>query len=322
MIPGFHTWFVNKRADKFKSNLVLSARRSLDITGRFYTNGLESAHHLQKKFSQEEKSPKTVTEVNLVLRQWCDEFYNEAVRAIRGLGKYRLANGYDEFFVEPTKWSVWSPIRRQQHVDMFLDFKPTQSQLFQKPAAAGLKKAPRSKRRSEKGEPELFVDRVRGAEEESRQVTPIKMRKIHPTTSKEPTNEEKWAVLPKEVPSTAANGYDPLNPDRSIKKAFYLVHRRDKKNAPISVKRCHSCKRLFSDLDWVLVKTEGNREYTNKQGKQVEYRGNVYMHYLRDCLAEFQQNFQFSMITVLRSTLNLLPRGSEKKFADQGCILE
>ncbi len=82
MIPGFHTWFVNKRADKFKSNLVLSARRSLDITGRFYTNGLESAHHLQKKFSQEEKSPKTVTEVNLVLRQWCDEFYNEAVRAI------------------------------------------------------------------------------------------------------------------------------------------------------------------------------------------------------------------------------------------------
>ena len=47
IIPGFNQWFVQKRAEKFKANLVLTARKALN-SGRFYTNGLEGAHPMGK----------------------------------------------------------------------------------------------------------------------------------------------------------------------------------------------------------------------------------------------------------------------------------
>ena len=201
---------------------------------------------------------------------------------------------------------------------MFMNYKPSQSEMYVKPVNAGLKKAPRVKRRCEKGEAEFFYDRIPTARDTSQvfvdsKVTPIKVRK------KESAIGENWAVVPKPC---VENNFDTLNPDRVVKKCFYLVHRDDHKNCPKSVKCCHSCKRIFSDSDWVIVKTEGEREFTNKQGKQVVYRGNVYVHYLRNCLVEFQQDFSFNMITVLRSTLQLLPPESEQKFSDKGCTIE
>ncbi len=109
-----------------------------------------------------------------------------------------------------------------------MQYKPTQSQLFKKLAAAGLKTAPILKRRSEKGEPELFFDHVTEANEEPRQITPIKVRKVTPSTSAKNAKEPEWAVLPKATPTataTAINSYDPLNPDSVNTKAFFLVHR-------------------------------------------------------------------------------------------------
>ena len=49
LVPGFHRWFTKHRSEQFKTWLVLSARQNLGITGRFYTNGLELKHRLQKK---------------------------------------------------------------------------------------------------------------------------------------------------------------------------------------------------------------------------------------------------------------------------------
>ena len=50
--------------------------------------------------------------------------------------------------------------------------------------------------------------------------------------------------------------------------------------------------------DKVIVKSVGIRERTEKTGKVVKYSGNVYFHYLKQCLKEYDQNFSFSAITV------------------------
>ena len=115
---------------------------------------------------------------------------------------------------------------------------------------------------------------------------------------------------------------DMLNPDRAVQGSFTMVHRKDKKNCQKSVKRCQSCKRMFSDVDHVVVKIEGSRSFTNKDGKKVVYTGNVYIHYLRSCLVEFQHSFNFSQITEPQSTLKLLPAGSQMQLLQQGCVIE
>ena len=58
LVPGFHRWFTKHRSEQFKTCLVLSARQNLGITGRFYTNGLELKHRLQKKRLREDEIPK------------------------------------------------------------------------------------------------------------------------------------------------------------------------------------------------------------------------------------------------------------------------
>lgn len=259
LVPGFHSWFLKHRSLKFKQNLVLDARSCLNISGRFYSNGLESAHRLQKKFLADELTSSNITSVNESLSEWVAEFYKEAVRALRGVGRYRLAVGYEQFFVEHVKWNQWSPVRRQQHVDVFMKFIPKSAQLYKKPSVAGLKKAPRESRRVENPEPALFMNRISAVCE---QVSPLKLAR-----QKDPKSTT-WTVLPSSSKSSNVD-FDPLNPDRFVDKVFQLVHRDDKKNCPLSVKRCHSCRRLFTKLDCVLVKTEGDRDYTNKQGKQV-----------------------------------------------------
>ena len=123
LLPSFHNWFIIHRADIIRSKLILSARTKLNISGWFYTNGLESAHGLQKNFLAEEgHKPVNVVEVSVFLEHWINEFYTELVTALRGMERYRLAVGYQDFFVEPVKWNQWSPDRYQKHVDKFLSF--------------------------------------------------------------------------------------------------------------------------------------------------------------------------------------------------------
>ena len=81
----------------------------------------------------------TVEKVNCILEEWAEEFRTEAIRAMRGLGKYRLANAYLHFFVSPEVWDRWSVIRKQNHIQEFFAFNPTQSQRYSKPLSAGLK---------------------------------------------------------------------------------------------------------------------------------------------------------------------------------------
>ena len=103
LMPGFHHWFESNRSRQFKDRLILSAWQILGIEGRFYTNGLGLKHKLQKKRMSEENVPKEVAAVTLQLNTWAEDFFLEEVRSIRGLGKYRLAPGYDRFQVDPVR---------------------------------------------------------------------------------------------------------------------------------------------------------------------------------------------------------------------------
>ena len=89
LLPSFHNWFITNRADIIRSKLVLSAQTKLNILGGFYTNGLEGAHRLRKKFlAQEGHKPVNVVEVKIFLVDWINEFYTESVRVLRGMGRY------------------------------------------------------------------------------------------------------------------------------------------------------------------------------------------------------------------------------------------
>ena len=49
LVPGFHKWFSKNRKVLFCESVILSARQELGIEDRFYINGLEFKHKLQKK---------------------------------------------------------------------------------------------------------------------------------------------------------------------------------------------------------------------------------------------------------------------------------
>ncbi len=151
----------------------------------------------------------------------------------------------------------------------------------------------------------------------SQKVTPIKLIK---TASKTGVSQSAWSVAPRGN-STNGKRMDPLNPDRHLEKQFLLVHRSDSRNCPSSVKRCQNCKKMFTASDWVVVRTEGIREWTAANGKQKSSSGNIYIHYLRSCLMEYQQSFVFAMVTVPKSTLSYLPPDAAIKFRGQGCVI-
>ena len=161
LVPGFHHWFTSNRSVIFKECLVLSAREQCGIQGRFYTNGLELKHKLQKKRLKEEDIPKEVTAVTDTLQKWYEDYYVEECRALRGLGKYRISPGYDQFYVDPVKWNRWGPQRQTQHLQSFRNFVPNSYDKYTKPKSAGKKASPKSaKRRADMPEPELFVERI------------------------------------------------------------------------------------------------------------------------------------------------------------------
>lgn len=71
-----------------------------------------------------------------------------------------MAPGYELIFVEPHKRNEWSADRRQQHVNAFLIFSQSSAGLYTKPAVAGSKEIPPTKRKIEKDDPELFVEGI------------------------------------------------------------------------------------------------------------------------------------------------------------------
>ena len=57
-------------------------------------------------------------------------------------------------------------------------------------------------------------------------------------------------------------------------------------------------KGVFTSSDVIVVKTTAMREFTDPTGKQRRHSGNVYLHYLTNCLKGHDQKFQFSAIIV------------------------
>ena len=82
LVPGFHRWFKRKRASLFFESAVLSARESAGVEGRFYTNGLELNHRLQKKKLVEGNMEKEVNSVNNMLQEWMEERKETNIRTL------------------------------------------------------------------------------------------------------------------------------------------------------------------------------------------------------------------------------------------------
>lgn len=115
---------------------------------------------------------------------------------------------------------------------------------------------------------------------------------------------------------------DFFDPERINGKQYQLVSRDDNKLCPKSVQRCEQCRTAFNQTDKLIVKSVGVRERTDKLGKVVKYSGNVYFHYLKKCLKEYDQNFSFSSITVPARTLQCLPEGGQAVLEAKGLIIE
>jgi len=136
---------------------------------------------LQKERLRESDVPKEVLAVTEQLQKWLEELNVEETRAVCGLDKYRLAPGYEKFLVEPTTWNRWGPERQTQHIKAFREFVPKSYDTYKKPNSAGHKTSPKSsKRRAELPEPELFGDRVAGANPAP--VTPLRLSKVGRTS--------------------------------------------------------------------------------------------------------------------------------------------
>ncbi len=189
---GFHDWFKKNREQQIKGCLVMEARKNLGIEGRFYTNGLELKHKLQKKRLREADVPKEVSAVTKELKSWSEEFYLEEIRALRGIGKYRLATGYESFFVNPVLWNRWSPERQSQHVSKFREFVPKSYDTYTKAQSAGQKPSGKSnKRRAVLPEPEIFAERITVVDVHE---PPAKKHTISPLRLSKAGSTSQWQV--------------------------------------------------------------------------------------------------------------------------------
>ena len=300
--PGFFDYFVRYQSNNFVECLTLAAREKLQITGRYYNNNLELHHRLQKKkIGDLDVLSKDVINVSNVLKKWAEEnFYAKIPLPIRGLGKYLLAPGYEQFQISPQKWQMWGTERRQQHIEAFHAFSPFPSATYSKPTTADKKKT--VQRRVTQKEPNLFRDRV-----EVKTVPPVKIRKIN----REQTSS--W-----EVDESADESDDCLNPGRSNARPYDVVVRDSGRSCPKKVQRCEYCKFPFNSSDKFLIKTIGSRSYTSKQGKDTSRQGNVYLHYLTGCLKGFDPKFKFDIVKIPKDAQKLMNTRQIKKLIDRG----
>jgi len=314
--PTFHQWFNKNHAPLFIECLIQTVREELGIYKRFYNNNLELNHKLQKKKFKEINNSKTKVDVfaaSDVLQTWVDEnFFTEISLALRGFGKYKLAHGYEQFFVQSQTWTRWSPDRRNQHIQAFLKFSPKPSQLYHKPASAGLKR-PGQKRRSSE-EATIFIECPTSSPSSS--AAPSSSKPLSSASPSLSATSLSATQLDSQEEGDELLGFDP---DRATSNSYEIVVRGG--NCPKSVKRCESCKFPFNKFDKVLVKTVGVREFTDKNGHKKSATGNVYFHYLSKCLREHDHNFSFSKITVPAETQNLLTVNMVAMLKAKGCTI-
>ena len=138
IVPGFHEWFTANRSEVFIECLTIEARRNLNIKDRYYTNALGNKHKLQKKKIFEAGIHKEIAAVSKQLNDWCNEYYREGERAIRGFGRYRLNEEYKHFFRTPTEWNQMSAKNQQNLLKKFYEYTPGVT-LYTKPNGAGKK---------------------------------------------------------------------------------------------------------------------------------------------------------------------------------------
>ena len=75
ILPGFYDRFYLHHRDLFLQCLMSSARDELGIEVRFYTNGLELKHKLQKKRLKDLDVAKEVSSVSKALLAWVNQTY-------------------------------------------------------------------------------------------------------------------------------------------------------------------------------------------------------------------------------------------------------
>ena len=175
LIPGFHHWFTQKRVDIFSESLTLTVRP-------YYSNDLELKHRLQKKKLKDNDVSMEIVSVTETLQKWVKEnFLQEVTRAIYGQGKYRLAPGYESFFVDPTQFLKWSKDRQHQHLQKFMNYVAPIYTTYQKPYNAGNKgNSGGQKRRARLPEPTVFTERINPScdpKDNQSLLTPVKIRK-------------------------------------------------------------------------------------------------------------------------------------------------
>ena len=99
-----------------------------------------------------------------------------------------------------------------------------------------------------------------------------------------------------------------LNPDRPQMNQYQLVLWSDNKLCPKSVRRCEQCKKPFVETsDKFVLKTFGMQEVTEKCGTIKKYTGNIYLHYIRKSLYNWDSGFCFGAVNVPERTKEKTP---------------
>ena len=87
LVLGFHQWFVNHRANSFKTQVIGKALDWLKLCKRFTNNRLEVMHRIQNKNVSDENLAAEATQILNSLHRWIVSFDKEAERALYGHGK-------------------------------------------------------------------------------------------------------------------------------------------------------------------------------------------------------------------------------------------
>ncbi|XP_064629250.1 uncharacterized protein LOC135488544 [Lineus longissimus] len=101
--PGFYRWFSKHQAESFKARMIECVRKADNWQGRrFTTNGNESLNNSLKQWVGHKKN--SLPDFNEKLHQFVICQYNEAKKAVRGCGEYRLAPKFQHLEVDPVEW--------------------------------------------------------------------------------------------------------------------------------------------------------------------------------------------------------------------------
>ena len=181
IVPGFHSWFVRKRAPIFQNQVVGEPLDRLQLDTRFTTNRLEVLHKIQKKDTTEANLGLEVTSVLKTLHQWYLSFERETEKAFYGQGKF----GYEKdlvmnnFTENLQSTSFVEPRQKARSYEEISSIHTIITDSYKKPLNDGLKAPSVKKTRRNQDEAELFQDRIVVSAKVS--VTPLKLRKAGDT---------------------------------------------------------------------------------------------------------------------------------------------